>query len=222
MAPLVVSKETATYFAYLAINKLLSKLNKTPEIPNSDIAKAIDYANYNETIKAPLFVTWNILHLNSGERELRGCIGNFGELELPKYVKEYALISALEDSRFPPIDKLEVSEIEKDPKLDLGCSVTVLHSFEDITENPFDWVVGEHGIRLVFKYRNRRYSSTFLPEVALEQGWDCRETMDALIRKAGVSGRVSFADDAVGVLSVERYRGVKGEARLAAFAAAAL
>ena len=223
MSSSVVSKETATFFAYVAINKLLSKVNKTPKLPIADIAKAIDYANYQESIESPLFVTWNILSVRQStgkpiESELRGCIGNFSNLKLPEYVEEYALVSALEDPRFPPIDKYELADIEKDPSQDLQCAVTVLHSFEDITNTPLGWTVGEHGIRLAFRYRSRSYSSTFLPEVAKEQGWDRSQTMDALIRKAGVSGHVSFGDtEKIQVVKVERYSGVKGEARLSEF-----
>lgn len=218
----VVSKETASFFAYVAINKLVSKLSRTPKVPIADIAKAIDYTNYEESIEAPLFVTWNILNVQptTGEAvsELRGCIGNFSNLRLPEYVEKYALVSALEDPRFPPIDQDELADIESNPKLDLQCAVTVLHSFEDITDTPLEWTVGKHGIRLAFRYRSRPYSSTFLPEVAKEQGWDRQETMDALIRKAGVSGHISFNDrEKIQLVKVERYSGVKGEARLSEF-----
>lgn len=223
MSSSVVSKETATFFAYVAINQLLSKVNNTPKLSIADIAKAIDYAKYQEKIESPLFVTWNVLSVQKGtgapiDSELRGCIGNFSNLKLPEYVEEYALVSALEDPRFPPIDKYELADIEKDPGQDLQCAVTVLHSFEDITNTPLEWTVGKHGIRLAFRYRSRSYSSTFLPEVAKEQGWDRSQTMDALIRKAGVSGHVSFGDtEKIQVVKVERYSGVKGEARLSDF-----
>ncbi|KAG0682945.1 hypothetical protein C6P40_004879 [Pichia californica] len=215
----VVSKETATYFAYVAINKLISTICNTPELSLSDIAKSIGYNKYNDIINAPLFVTWNIVDLKNDEHELRGCIGNFSNLKLPDYVKKYALISALEDSRFNPINKFELEKIENNPKLDLQCCVTVLHSFEDITNNLMDWIVGKHGIKLSFKYHNRSYSSTFLPEVASEQGWNKKETLNALIRKAGIPGRVSF--ESVEVNYAERYSGVKGIVTLSDFASIA-
>jgi uncharacterized protein (TIGR00296 family) len=217
---MTISKNTATYFAYLALNKLVSALNKTPEIPKADIAKAIGYEDYNITIKAPLFVTWNIVYFNKNsdnddeiiDHDLRGCIGNFGNLSLPKYVSEYAMIAATEDSRFSPMTQKELLKIEKHASTrDLQCSVTILDQFEDITEKPLNWTVGEHGIRISFQYRGHRHSSTFLPEVASEQEWSKQQTLDALIAKAGLRD-VSFSQ--VQVLHIERYCGVKGSALL--------
>lgn len=223
----IVSEETATFFAYLAINTLLSKLNKISEVSNSDIAKAIDYPNFDQHINAPLFVTWNILKIKSNPesivgRELRGCIGNFSNLKLPQYVKRYAIISAMEDSRFPAMDKYELDEIEHSKKRDLECIVTVLHSFEEITENPLNWIVGTHGISLHFQHRGRNHSSTFLPEVASEQGWTCEDTINALIRKAGISGGCSYRNPEITIVKVERYKGVKGKAQLSNFFEAVL
>lgn len=218
MSTTVVTKETATYFAFIAINKLLSTLNKTPEISNINIAKAINYPDFNVTINSPLFVTWNIIDTKTEEHELRGCIGNFSNLKLPEYVKKYSLISALEDSRFSPMNINEIKQIEKNKRLDLQCSVTILHNFENITNNPLDWIIGKHGIRLSFSYKNRHFSSTFLPEVATEQGWNKRETMDALIRKAGIPGHIPFDDESkINIIEVERYSGVKGAALLSEF-----
>jgi len=41
-------------------------------------------------------------------------------------------------------------------------------------EDPLDWEVGTHGIEVDW---GRGKSSTFLPEVAEEQGWSKEETM---------------------------------------------
>lgn len=207
-----VSKETATYYAHVALKQLVCKLYRTPFPDYATIAAPLGYTSYKDTIHAPLFVTFNIVKFNdTGKivgKELRGCIGNFGNLELPKYVKEYAVIAAMEDPRFPPMSKKELEKIKKG-KYGLECSVTVLHSFEDITKSPFDWEVGVHGIRLKFEFKNRQYSSTFLPEVAKEQKWNQQETFDALISKAGVKG--TFGSSQVDVVLVERYQGVKGK-----------
>lgn len=52
-----------------------------------------------------------------------------------------------------------------------------------------DWSIGTHGLRINFTYRGRRYGSTYLPDVAKEQGWTKEETMVSLMRKAGWQGR---------------------------------
>jgi AMME syndrome candidate gene 1 protein len=51
------------------------------------------------------------------------------------------------------------------------------------------WTIGTHGLRISFTYHSRRYGSTYLPDVAAEQGWTKEETMVSLMRKAGWSGR---------------------------------
>ena len=56
-------------------------------------------------------------------------------------------------------------------------------------EDPFDWDVGTHGIRISFTYHRRRLSATYLPDVPREQGWDKEETIVSLMRKAGWNGR---------------------------------
>jgi AMMECR1 domain-containing protein len=50
----------------------------------------------------PLFVTW----YKGKDLDLRGCIGTFSPLSLHDGLKEYALTSALRDTRFNPIHKV--------------------------------------------------------------------------------------------------------------------
>lgn len=73
-----------------------------------------------------------------------------------------------------------------------------------------DWTVGTHGLRISFTDRNRRFGSTYLPDVAREQGWTKEETMVSLMRKAGWSGRSSDWRN-VKDLNVVRYRGHRHE-----------
>jgi len=54
-----------------------------------------------------------------------------------------------------------------------------------------DWKVGKHGVRIVLK-KDRVYSATYLPEVAENQGWNHKETMESLLRKAGCRHIYSF------------------------------
>lgn len=131
---------------------------------------------------SPLFVTWKKLH--RGETyHLRGCIGTFSPLQLQDGLREYSLISALRDSRFDPV------ELDEVPQLQVGISL--LMHFEDGADWQ-DWTVGKHGISIKFSSaRGKRFSATYLPEVASEQGWDVPETLESLVRKAGYRGPVN-------------------------------
>lgn len=126
----------------------------------------------------PLFVTWYTL-----DSKLRGCIGTFNPLHLHDGLKEYALTSALSDSRFNPITLKEIHNLE--------VHVSVLTDFQQANDC-FDWDIGKHGIRIELKLENgRKLSATYLPEVAKEAGWSKTETIDSLLRKAGYNGRVT-------------------------------
>ncbi|KAJ5326805.1 hypothetical protein MYU51_001649 [Penicillium brevicompactum] len=126
----------------------------------------------------PLFVTWNTLS-RSGNKSLRGCIGTFEGQDLAAGLKSYALTSAFDDTRFSPIPKSLLPS--------LSCSLTLLSSFEPCT-NAMDWTLGTHGLRISFVHRGRRYGATYLPDVAVEQGWTKEETVESLMRKAGWDG----------------------------------
>lgn len=65
------------------------------------------------SIFSPLFVTWK----TSRDQRLRGCIGTFSELNLHSGLKEYALTSALKDTRFDPISRDEL------PRLTVSVSI---------------------------------------------------------------------------------------------------
>jgi uncharacterized protein (TIGR00296 family) len=107
------------------------------------------------------------------------------------------MYSALEDSRFMPVTLREVPTLE--------CSVTLLTDFEPVSD-PMDWEIGKHGLRINFTSNSRRYGSTYLPDVAREQGWTKEETMVSLMRKAGWSGRSSEWNK-VPDLKIVRYQG---------------
>jgi len=127
----------------------------------------------------PLFVTWKA----GSSKRLRGCIGTFTPLVLHTGLKEYALTSAVNDSRFSPISKAEISS--------LHVSVSILVGFEE-AQNYMDWEVGTHGIKIEFlSDRGSTHSATFLPEVASEQGWTREDTVEALLRKGGLKGAIT-------------------------------
>jgi len=106
---------------------------------------------------------------------------------------------AFEDHRFRPIVKRELSTLE--------CGVTLLTDFESASE-PMDWEIGKHGIRISFYHNGRKYGSTYLPDVVVEQGWTKTEALVSLMRKAGWNGRSSEWNQ-VKDLKVVRYQGKK-------------
>ncbi|KAI1152474.1 AMMECR1 domain-containing protein [Nemania diffusa] len=148
--------------------------------------------------ESPLFVTWNTVSPGSGHTSLRGCIGTFEAQELDEGLSSYAITSAIHDMRFDPISERELPSLE--------VAVTLLTDFEDC-DDALDWELGTHGIRISFIDRGRRYGSTYLPDVAPEQGWTKEETLVSLMRKAGWMGRRDKWQD-IG-LKVVRYQGKK-------------
>jgi AmmeMemoRadiSam system protein A len=106
--------------------------------------------------------------------ELRGCIGNFagsGRLGtvLPRVVTE----SALRDYRFPPVT------LEELPEIDL--SLSILYPAYRI-DRASEIELGRDGTILSVG----RHRGVFLPEVAIDQGWDVETMLSALSRKAGL------------------------------------
>ncbi|MBM4148489.1 MAG: AmmeMemoRadiSam system protein A [Lentisphaerae bacterium] len=136
--------------------------------------KPFDFGKYNLTVnlkkEAAVFVTY----LNRGV--LRGCIGIL-EARDPMYraVHEFA-VHASRDSRFSmdPITPME------EPQIDIHVSIlSPMRSIRTIEE----FRIGEHGICM----EKGRYRAVYLPEVAKEQGWDRKETLSSLSRKAGLA-----------------------------------
>lgn len=175
--------------------------SSTPDTSTSSLPLAAVVAA-NIPTETPLFVTWNTYDNEDDEDDddtsLRGCIGTFEAQDLSEGLPEYALISALHDNRFPPISRREL------PKLQ--AAVTLLTDFEAV-EDPYDWVVGIHGVRLSFTDKGRRYGSTYLPDVASEQGWTKEEALFSLTRKAGWMGGHGRWKELE--LKVTRYQGKK-------------
>ncbi len=133
----------------------------------------------------PLFVTWNT-HSRSGHKSLRGCIGTFEALPLASGLTTYALTSAFDDTRFSPIPAALLPT--------LSCSLTLLADFEPCRD-VMDWTLGQHGLRISFNHRNRRHGATYLPDVAVEQGWTKEETLESLMKKAGWDGGYGGSHD---------------------------
>ena len=129
-----------------------------------------NYFSDNLKTKLGVFVT---LHKNA---DLRGCIGTHtSDRPLYQTVSEMAVSAACRDPRFPPLRKSELDRIKIKVSVYL-MSPTKVQSVDQIK-------LGEHGI--IFKKGLRQ--STFLPEVAVEQGWDKQTTFRYLSTKAGLS-----------------------------------
>lgn len=129
---------------------------------------------------------------------LRGCIGTFEEKNLSEGLRDYTVSSAFRDSRFSPISASELPQ--------LTVTVSLLVSFEPARDYT-DWHIGVHGIRIEFSQSGRRHNATYLPQVALEQGWDHVGTIDSLLRKGGWKGSVTESDRRR--ISVTRYQSRK-------------
>ncbi|XP_043524734.1 uncharacterized protein CG5902-like [Frieseomelitta varia] len=143
----------------------------------------------------PLFVTWTI----GKDMRLRGCIGTFNAMHLHMGLREYATTSAFKDSRFNPIT------LEELPRLHV--SVSILRHFEDGADY-LDWIIGVHGIRIEFhNEKGNKRTATYLPDVAIEQGWNQIETIDSLLHKGGYKGLVT--PDIRRSLKLTRYQSEK-------------
>ncbi|KAJ2761190.1 hypothetical protein H4S06_001335 [Coemansia sp. BCRC 34490] len=152
----------------------------------------------NKSKEYPLFVTWQKRGPRTsgssdddddGEERLRGCIGNFSPMRLDSGLREYALASALNDTRFRPVALSEVPL--------LSCAVSLLTDFEEAGDC-MDWEVGVHGVWIEFcvpgRSGPRKRTATFLPEIAREQGWSKAETIAQLLRKGGYDGPIATSD----------------------------
>ena len=88
--------------------------------------------------------------------------------------------------------------------MELKVAVSLLVKYEDC-KDALDWTVGKHGI--IMEYMGR--SATFLPEVASEQQWDQRQTLQELLYKAGITKKLT--NDVLSRMKLTRYQSSKAE-----------
>mmetsp|Transcript_14133 Transcript_14133/g.13945 ORF Transcript_14133/g.13945 Transcript_14133/m.13945 type:complete len:155 (+) Transcript_14133:234-698(+) len=113
------------------------------------------------------------------------------------------IVSSQEDRRFRPIAQSEMK--------DLMCTVSVLHTFEDVGEEIYNWKCdGTHGIvvKFVLPGEARTRSATFLPNVMPEQHWDQKQAIMRAIVKGGGSSRDGHHPEALQT-TVQRYQSSK-------------
>lgn len=104
---------------------------------------------------------------------LRGCVGYIAAVS-PLYlaVAETARAAAFDDTRFPPVQGDEVSELK--------VSLSVLSAPQPI--DPALVEIGRHGL-LISEHGHR---GLLLPQVATEHGWDRETFLSETCYKAGL------------------------------------
>jgi AmmeMemoRadiSam system protein A len=106
--------------------------------------------------------------------EVRGCIGTLKEDKLWIQVQKYAVFSAFNDPRFPPLKKDELPQIK--------IEISVIEKIEDV-KDVSEIKLGEHGIILDMGGKG----GILLPEVAIEHNVKTPEDfLDMLCKKIGV------------------------------------
>ncbi len=107
--------------------------------------------------------------------DLRGSIGYIYPIKpLYQTVAETAVLAAMQDSRFRPVESQELPNI--------NITVSVLSPLQKISD-PEIIQIGVHGIYMTKSGR----SAIFLPQVPLEFGWDRETYLRELAMKAGLS-----------------------------------
>ncbi|MBI1870368.1 MAG: AmmeMemoRadiSam system protein B [Chlamydiae bacterium] len=118
--------------------------------------------------KKSLFVTLK------KRNELRGCVGSLSQDKtLLEMIKEMTLSAAFRDSRFPPLQQEELDKT--------AIEISILTDLVQISSTD-SIELGKHGILI----RKENHSGLFLPQVALEQGWDKETFLTHACLKAGL------------------------------------
>ncbi len=127
----------------------------------------------------------------NGKEELRGCIGvPQPVMALGEAISKAARDTVTSDPRFPRVTQDELDS--------LVIEVEVLSPFQKITYNSLEDLyhqitVGEDGLVIY----TASGSGLLLPPVPVKYGWDAREFVSALCRKAWVSENVIMDDKTV-------------------------
>jgi len=156
-----LDEEARRYLLALARWSIATRFDETASEPKAPMAGGLQEC-------CGLFVTLR------KEGDLRGCIGHISsDKMLPETVRVVARSAAFDDSRFDPVmgDELPAIDIE----ISLLTPPVPVASYEEI-------IIGRHGLILSRGF----HRALFLPQVAIEQGWDRETTLDYLARKAGL------------------------------------
>ena len=119
--------------------------------------------------------------------KLRGCIGQITASQaLWKTVRDVALSSAFQDTRFAPLKEKELTACD--------IEISVLSPFEQCPD-PKKIEVGKHGLMVKKGY----FSGLLLPQVPIEWGWNREEFLDHTCNKAGLPAG-SWKDESTTIL----------------------
>ena len=114
--------------------------------------------------------------------DLRGCRGEtVARRPLIQSVAYMAIASATDDPRFPPVGLAELPAIH--------IEISALTALEPIAVEEVE--VGRHGLLI----SNGPYSGLLLPQVPVDHGWNRREFLDWVCRKAGLPDGAWRSDD---------------------------
>ena len=106
---------------------------------------------------------------------LRGCIGEIPPARpLVEVVQDHALDAAFRDPRFPALTREEFDHVH----IDISALTPPMQ-----VDGAQDIVLGRDGVFLIKGMRR----AVYLPQVAVEQGWDLEQTLSSLARKAGLA-----------------------------------
>ncbi len=149
-----------------------------------------DYKKYQIFLeKRGVFVTLK------KDGELRGCIGLIEPIkELGLAIMEMTKAAAFDDPRFLPITEKEFKY--------LTIEISVLTPPQKITDPKKEIELGKHGV-IVRSVRQQADSGLFLPQVAIETGWNLDKFMSELCtQKAGLSA-TCWLDGSVEIYTFE-------------------
>ncbi|MFC1841535.1 AmmeMemoRadiSam system protein B [Candidatus Dependentiae bacterium] len=183
LSQVIPAESSVSYASFVCRSKLTPQEKQTLlQLARDSITKKLFP---NEKISDSFTSTDNLkkasgafVTLKTKAGRLRGCIGRmFSKRPLYETIPEIARSSAFGDPRFSPLKKEELDNIV--------ISITVLtppHSVNSYN----DIIIGKHGIILEKIVNGAKKSAVFLPQVAVEQGWNLAETLTHLSKKAGL------------------------------------
>ncbi len=109
--------------------------------------------------------------------QLRGCCGSLGQLQpLGEALVNACYRTTIDDVRMPAISPSELEYLTLDVSL-LG-ELETIEAEGDAREQAFQ--IGEHGLRI----QRGNQGGLLLPSVSIEQGWNAREFLEGVCRKA--------------------------------------
>jgi AmmeMemoRadiSam system protein A len=180
------TKKILLILARKAIERYLEKIEEEIIIPPHEIieektsekvkreAKSEEEISMSDEILKELDDEKGVFVTLRKNGEVRGCIGTLKEDKLWIQVQKYAVFSAFNDPRFPPLRKDELPQIK--------IEISVIEKIEDVKDIS-EIKLGEYGIILDMGGKG----GILLPEVAVEHNVKTPEDfLDMLCKKIGV------------------------------------